>query len=118
MTPSAAGKPPLGVIEGYCGRRWSWEARTRVAALLAGHGYEFFLYAPKADAFLRRRWREAHPVDQAEQIAAFAGKCRTLGMAFGVGLSPFEIYRAFDSEAKSALADKLAELDALGVQRL
>ena len=33
---------------------------------------------------------------------------RALGVRFGVGLSPFEIYRAFDDEAKAALARKLA----------
>lgn len=110
--------PPLGIVEGYYGLPWSWEARARVATLLARHGYEFFLYAPKADAFLRRRWREPHPKDEAAELAAFAGKCRDLGLAFGVGLSPFEIYLAFDAEAKASLADKLAELDALGVRRL
>ena len=110
--------PPLGIIEGYYGRPWSWEARVRVAELLAGHGYGFFLYAPKADAFLRKRWREPHPEEQVSALASFAGKCRTAGLAFGVGLSPFEIYRAFDSEAKAALLDKLAELDSIGVQRL
>ncbi|MBV8684496.1 MAG: beta-N-acetylglucosaminidase domain-containing protein [Caulobacteraceae bacterium] len=118
MSIPFAQTPPLGIIEGYYGRPWSWEARGRVAALLAGHGYEFFLYAPKADEFLRRRWREPHPKDEATALAAFAGSCRALGLAFGVGLSPFEIYLAFDSEAKAALSDKLAELDSLGVQRL
>lgn len=39
-------------------------------------------------------------------------------MEFGVGLSPFELYRDFNAEAKAALADKLAELDDLGVRRL
>jgi hypothetical protein len=37
---------------------------------------------------------------------------------FGVGLSPFEIYRAFDAEAQAALADKLAALDAFGLDDL
>jgi hyaluronoglucosaminidase len=115
---SPGGLPPLGIVEGYYGRPWSWEERARTAEFLAGRGYGFFLYAPKADAFLRRQWRDPHPRDQAAKLAAFAGKCRALGLAFGVGLSPFEIYRAFDSEAKVALADKLAELDGLGVQRL
>lgn len=116
---SPAGRlPALGIIEGYYGRPWSWAERTRTAEFLAGHGYGFFLYAPKADAFLRRRWREPHPQEQARELAAFAGRCRAIGLVFGVGLSPFEIYRAFDAEAKAILADKLAQLDALGVQRL
>ena len=119
MAEEPAGRlPHLGIIEGYYGRAWSWEERARTAEFLAGHGYGFFLYAPKADAFLRRRWREPHPQDEARELAAFAARCRGLGLAFGVGLSPFEVYRAFDAEAKAVLADKLAQLDALGVQRL
>jgi hypothetical protein len=110
--------PSLGVIEGYYGRPWSWAERTQTAQFLAARGYGFFLYAPKADVFLRRRWRESHPPTEAQAIGAFAAHCRALGMAFGVGLSPFEIYRSFDDEAKAALADKLAQLDSLGVQRL
>ena len=110
--------PRLGLIEGYYGRPWSWADRTETMSFLAGHGYGFFLYAPKADAFLRRRWREPHPVEQATAIASFARACADRGVAFGVGLSPFEIYRAFDDEAKAALADKLAWLDDMGVRRL
>jgi len=104
----------LGVIEGYYGTPWSCAARTETMQFLAPHGYRFFLYAPKADAFLRKRWRELHPEEDARALAAFAGACRSAGVRFGVGLSPYEIYRAFDAEAQAALADKLAMLDALG----
>jgi hyaluronoglucosaminidase len=110
--------PPLGLIEGYYGRPWSWEERTETAAFLAGHGYGFFLYAPKADVYLRRRWRELHPAETADAIRRFAARCADLGVAFGVGLSPFEIYRDFNAEAKVALANKLAHLDDLGVRHL
>lgn len=108
----------LGVIEGYYGTPWGWDVRAETMRLLAPHGYRFFLYAPKADAFLRKRWREPHPPDVADDIAAFSAACRKEGVRFGVGLSPFELYRAFDAEAKAALADKLAALDALGLDDL
>ena len=49
--------PELGLIEGYYGLPWDWASRERVMRRLAGAGYRFFMYAPKADAFLRRRWR-------------------------------------------------------------
>jgi hyaluronoglucosaminidase len=110
--------PALGLIEGYYGRPWSWEERRETAAFLAGHGYGFFIYAPKADAFLRRRWREPHPVQAADALRAFAAHCAGLGVDFGVGLSPFEVYRDFNSEAKAALAGKLDQLDDLGVNKL
>ena len=108
----------LGIIEGYYGLPWSWEARAQAVAFLAPHGYRFFLYAPKADPFLRRRWREPYPEETLGQLAALSKVCAGQGVAFGVGLSPFEIYRSFDAEAKSDLARKLDELDAVGVDRL
>jgi hypothetical protein len=101
-------------IIGFYGRPWTPEERTATMRFLAGHGYRFYLYAPKADPYLRRRWQEPHPQDAAETLAAFAAACRDAGVRFGVGLSPYEIYRSFDDAARTALADKLQFLDDIG----
>jgi hypothetical protein len=108
----------LGIIEGYFGNPWSWEARASVMRLLARHGYSFFIYAPKADAFLRRRWREPHPDAELQQLATFAQACRSARVRFGVGLSPYEAYLSFDEATRAALGAKLAQLDALGIDDL
>ncbi|MFI4934515.1 MAG: beta-N-acetylglucosaminidase domain-containing protein [Caulobacterales bacterium] len=108
----------LGVIEGYYGTPWTWAERQDQARFLAAHGYGFFLYAPKADPFLRRRWREDHPADEAVAMKAMAACCREVGMRFGVGLSPYEVYRDFNDEAQAALARKLKFFDAVGVEEL
>lgn len=108
----------LGLIEGFYGRPWSWRERAETIAFLAPHGYRFYLYAPKADAFLRRRWREPHPDAELEALKALALECRGQGVRFGVGLSPVELYRAFDAVAQADLARKLADLDAVGVDEL
>ncbi|TNY02561.1 hyaluronidase, partial [Escherichia coli] len=62
-------------------------------ARLHGLGFSFFHYAPKADAFLRRRWREPHPDGSLAELAELSAHCRSLGLRFGVGLSPYELYR-------------------------
>ncbi len=108
----------LGLVEGYYGQPWSWRARQETVAHLAGHGYGFYIYAPKADVYLRERWREPHPADTAEPLRRLAARCNELGVRFGVGLSPFEIYRNFDEEARTALGRKLQAFDALGVRQL
>lgn len=108
----------LGIIEGFYGPLWSWEERRRVVDVLVPHGYGFYLYAPKADPWLRRRWDEPHPRAVATEMAAFADFCRQRGLRFGVGLSPFEVFNDFDDRARKALADKLAFLDRIGVQDL
>lgn len=118
MSRQGGAAPPVGLIEGYYGRPWSWPDRVDTMVFLAAHGYAFHIYAPKADAYLRKRWREPHPTAEADALAAFAARCRAEGVAFGVGLSPFELYRDFSREAKAALADKLSQLDAIGTRWL
>lgn len=108
----------LGIIEGFYGPPWSTEGREETIAFLAARGYRFYHYAPKADAFLRERWREEPPAEAMESLSRLAEFCRARSVRFGVGLSPFEIYRAFDDEAKAALANKLAALDDLGLDDL
>jgi hyaluronoglucosaminidase len=110
--------PALGLIEGYYGKPWSWRAREETIAFLKQHGYDFYIYAPKADAFLRKRWREAHPPEEATALGDLASRCRALQVRFGIGLSPFELYRDFNAEAQAALADKLAQFDAWGAEYL
>jgi hyaluronoglucosaminidase len=110
--------PPLGTIEGFFGRPYSWAERTALMRFLAPHGYGFYLYAPKADSFLRRRWREAHPAEEMAKIATFAAECRAAGVHFGVGLSPFELHFDFTPETKTDLTHKLAALGVAGCEWL
>jgi hyaluronoglucosaminidase len=109
---------PLGLIEGYYGAPWSWPARRHVIETLKPHGYGFYIYAPKADAYLRKRWREDHPAEVEAELRALAGHCRALGVRFGVGLSPLELYRDFNAAAQTDLARRLAAFDDWGVDDL
>lgn len=108
----------LGVIEGFYGTPWGTSARREAAAFLQTHGFSFYIYAPKADAFLRKRWRE--PFDDAAlaELAGTAAAMRAQGLRFGVGLSPFEIFRDYDGGAKAALAAKIAQLREAGLDLL
>lgn len=108
----------LGLIEGYYGTPWDRKAREETIAFLAPHGYRFYLYAPKADPFLRRRWQEDHPEMEAGTLRRLALHCRAQGVRFGVGLGPYEIYRDFDADARTALARKLRFFDEIGVEEL
>ncbi|MEX0604703.1 MAG: beta-N-acetylglucosaminidase domain-containing protein [Marinobacter sp.] len=108
----------LGIIEGFFGQPWSWEERERVCETLASQGYGFYLYAPKADPFLRRRWMEPHPPETSQALTSFGQFCRARGMRFGIGLSPFEAYRNFDQRVRDALAAKLEAFDELGIDDL
>lgn len=108
----------LGIIEGFYGRPWSWEDRRATVEVLAPFGYRFYIYAPKADPYLRRRWQEPFPAEGADGLARLAERCRELEVRFGVGLTPYELHDSFDDAAREALGRKLGELDAIGVQDL
>jgi hypothetical protein len=107
--------PELGVIEGYFGRPWRHEDRGQEITRLGEIGFAFFHHAPKADAFLRRRWREPHPDAALAELAGPSAHCRRLGMLFGVGLSPYELYPDFGAEAQRAFIDKVRSLDVIGL---
>lgn len=104
---------PLGVIEGFYGQPWSWRDRHAQVAFLAQVGLGAYVYAPKADPFLRKRWREPWPQEIFRELAALAQTCRTCGVAWGIGLSPFELYRDYSAAARTQLRVKLAEIDRL-----
>jgi hypothetical protein len=110
--------PELGIIEGYYGRLWSWDARAHAVSFLKPHGYGFYLYAPKFDLFLRERWAEDHPRDEFDALKKFSARCRSQGVRFGVGLSPMNIFRDFNAEEKAKLSRKLAALNDLGLDDL
>jgi len=102
--------PELGLIEGFFGLPWSWTDRREAIAFLAPRGYRFYLYAPKADAWLRRRWQEPWPEQERDSLGLFARQCRAAGLRFGIGLSPFEIHLQEGRDWQDGLARKLAEI--------
>ncbi len=99
--------PELGIIEGYFGRAWTWPSRKAVISCLAPAGYEFFHYAPKSDSKLRREWRERHTPQIMDEIIACKDHCHSVGMRFGVGLTPYGAQLDFSAETKQMLATKL-----------
>ena len=110
-------QPELGIIEGFYGKPWSWEARAETVSFLAPYGYRFYMYAPKFDQYLRRRWQEPHPEALAARLKSLASHCRELGVRFGVGITPFELYD-LDDRARSVLTEKLQLIDDLGIDDL
>ena len=101
----------LGVIEGFYGRVWSWEDRLLTQSFLGRHGYRFYVYAPKADATLRRHWREPWDAETAGRIRELAAQARACGLLWGVGLSPLGLVEDFSREAIAAFRAKLAYLE-------
>ena len=111
-------QPELGIIEGFYGKPWSWEERMETISFLVPYGYRFYLYAPKFDPYLRRKWQEQHPENLAERLRTLSAHCKKSGVRFGVGLTPYELFNNFDAASRDALTRKLQFFDDIEVTDL
>ncbi len=103
----------LGVVEGFYGRSWSHRDRLDYARLQRDLGFNATLYCPKDDARLRKRWREDWDPGQWRQLLQLAQVYQEQGISWGVGLSPFELYRCYDAVARRDLKRKIERLNEL-----
>jgi hyaluronoglucosaminidase len=107
-----------GVIEGYYGRQWSMETRRAYPDYLAALGLNSYIYAPKGDPWLRRDWHQPWPEARAAELAGLGDCYRSRGLQFGVGLSPFELYRSYGPTERELLREKVRETQGLGISLL
>ncbi len=96
-----------GVIEGFYGKPWSWEDREGCSSFLVENGYNFYIYAPKSDRFLREDWQKDWPEETYGRLMDFSKSLSNNNLRFGIGLSPFEIYTDFNIKAKEDLRRKI-----------
>jgi len=107
------GEFDIGVIEGFFGKPWSWSAREAYAEFLAEQGYAFYILAPKDDAILRKRWRDDWSEGEWAALSMIRESYRKAGVLFGLGLSPWELYKDYDGTGKADLEAKVHRLDML-----
>ncbi len=108
----------LGAVEGFYGRPWLAADRRQLVTDLAALNLDSYLYAPKADTCLRRRWAEPWPAAELEALAALAAHCDAVGIDLGLGLSPFRLYEDYGPAARRALQRRLGEINGLGAPLL
>lgn len=82
---------PLGVIEGFFGRSWSWQQRMELADFLRNNGFDYYLYAPKNDRHLRSQWRQDWSRQDWQALCDLRQGYSDAGIEFGIGLSPLDL---------------------------
>ena len=82
-----------GIVEGYYGRQWGFGTRLAYASYLASLELNTCLYCPKGDPWLRRDSQQPWPAAQRAEVEALAQAYDAAGLFWGVGLSPFALYR-------------------------
>ncbi len=107
-----------GVVEGFYGRPWSRQLRLDYAGILRQLGLNSYLYAPKADPYLRKQWQSDWPADEWHQLQELARHYAAEGVKFGVGLSPFVLYASYGALERRQLRDKIHRLNQLAAPLL
>lgn len=102
-----------GVIEGFYGRSWSMGTRRAYIDYLAEAGLNTFIYCPKGDAFLRRRWQEDWPEENWRDLLELSAAYRRNRLHWGVGLSPLALYQDYGTHQRLQLRRKVERLGEL-----
>jgi hypothetical protein len=77
-----------GIIEGYFGTPWSMDNRMSYASFMNECGLRFFIYAPKNDPNLRKKWDEPWADDYINGLSNLADTFHRHGIEFGIGFTP------------------------------
>lgn len=98
------GSKPVGVIEGFYGTPWTFDERAECMRVLAAHGADSYVWAPKSEPRHRDEWNEPFTPDE---IAGFThlSVCAP-GVGVSVGLTPGA--PATSEEVMAKLAPALA----------
>jgi hypothetical protein len=102
---------PIGLIEGFYGPPWTWEARRAVARWCHERGLRDYVYAPKDDPKHRDRW--AVPYDD-DELAGFASFAADGTLALGFAISPGLSIDGDAAEDRQRLATKVDQVVAAG----
>lgn len=115
---SAGDCTPLWLIEGFYGKPWPDTVRLLNYRLMGQWGFAGAIYAPKADRSLRGDWRRPFAPEELSRLRQMASTAADSGLAYGVGLSPMDLWTDWCHETRQDLIAKLAALHACGCQVL
>lgn len=103
----------LGIIEGFFGRSWSWSQRRAYATFLALNKFDFYIYAPKSDAYLRKQWQQDWPAVIKNELINLRVNYQAAHIDFGIGLSPHEIYLDNSRDNRNLLHQRVKQINEL-----
>ncbi|HIV10023.1 MAG TPA: beta-N-acetylglucosaminidase domain-containing protein [Candidatus Spyradenecus faecavium] len=110
--------PFRGVVEGFYGQPWSFEARKRMFAFMGEQKMNTYIYGPKDDPYhgFGPKWRDPYPEAKGREIAELARVAHANKVNFVWAVHPGkDIHWQDDSDIKACLA-KFELMYALGVR--
>lgn len=109
--------PLRGVVEGFYGKPFSFEARMGLMPVLRELKMNAYIYAPKDDRYHRDLWREPYPEADIAAIGALFRAAEQNSVDFFFAISPGKDFCFTDEADYAALLAKLRAVQALGITR-
>ncbi|MFL5771439.1 MAG: protein O-GlcNAcase [Chloroflexota bacterium] len=106
-----------GVIEGFYGNPWTHEERLACVRFIGARDMNTFVYGPKDDPLVRRRWREPYTDEGLERLAGVVRAGVDAGVEIVYAISPgLSVHYSSETDLAALLA-KLEQVASLGVRR-
>ncbi|MFF7332676.1 beta-N-acetylglucosaminidase domain-containing protein [Streptomyces sp. NPDC008150] len=105
-----------GIVEGFYGTPWTQADRLRQLDLAARYKLGTYLYSPKADPYLRGRWRDPYPATRLADLRALAARAAADHVSFVYALSPGPSVCYSSAADTAALTAKFRQLWDVGVR--
>jgi hyaluronoglucosaminidase len=106
-----------GVIEGFYGNPWTHEQRLDSIRFIGRHGMNTFVYGPKDDPLVRRRWREPYDETALARLHEVADVAAEAGVEVVYAISPGLSMRYSSAADLAVLLAKLEQVASLGITR-
>lgn len=103
----------IGVCECFFGPSWSLAKRFDWATYLAQKKMNFFLYGPKEDPYLRKRWTEDWSAEYQNKLSDLVQKFHACNIKVGVAFSPYGLTTLKDPMIKEIFIKKIELLSQL-----
>ncbi|MFW5959951.1 MAG: beta-N-acetylglucosaminidase domain-containing protein, partial [Chitinivibrionales bacterium] len=99
-----------GYIEGYYGRRLTWDQRREIVSCLRENGHETYIYAPKEDPFHRKSWKKDYQDAWFKNYNSFVSDSISSGVRVIPALAPGLSFDYTDKTDQDTLIKKALSL--------
>ena len=108
--------PYRGVVEGFYGVPWSWEARLSQLDFYGRNKMNIYIYGPKDDPYHSSpNWRKPYPAQEAEQLKELVECARRNEVLFYWAIHPGKDIR-WNTEDRDLLMEKFESMYRLGIR--